>query len=286
MSRIFLAIVLLLAMATISAADEKAPPTILSIIPAQAEPGTSVILSGNGFNEKMTAFLGSTELPVKTISAKQLSFDIPKLPAGLYALFLRRDDDVTSRTYNFTVVPVKPVATALSPDALTACTSGQERTVTIAGRNFAEGSKVLFDGAGIKGRFLSTDSISFQAPAVPPGLHQVQIQNPEDTVSGVLGLMINAKPDIQSVVQGTEYVNYYELIIDGINFQQNSSLVVDGKRLQSSMSSPGERDRLIYVSCRQMIYQRNPYDPTPKSFQIMIVNPNGEESRSVTVNAP
>ena len=34
--------------------------TILSIIPAQAEPGTKVVLSGTGFGENATVFLCST----------------------------------------------------------------------------------------------------------------------------------------------------------------------------------------------------------------------------------
>lgn len=286
MIRIWLLLALLFTSATILHADDSPPPAIMSIIPAQAEPGTTVILSGNGFTDKMTVFLGNTELPVRVLSARQLSFDIPKLAAGLYALFLRRDDDVTSRTYNFVVVPARPVANSLSPDTVSACAAGAERSVTVSGRNFLEGSRLLFDGAAIKGRVLSGESISFQVPAVPAGLHQVQIQNPEDTVSGVLGLLINARPEIQAVTQGADYVTYYELIIEGTNFQQNSSVVVDGKRLQSGMGIPGERDRIIYVSCHKLIYQRVPYDPSLKTFQLQIINPNGEESPIALVSAP
>jgi hypothetical protein len=261
MARFWLILALLLTPLAVAAADDKNPPAILSIIPAQAEPGTTITLSGAGFTDKTTVLLGNYELAARVISSRQLSFDLPKLAAGLYALYLRRDDGLTSRTYNFVVLPARPVASALSPDSIPACASGPERSVTVSGKNFQEGSRLLFDGAAIKSRLLSAESISFQAPPVPAGLHQVQIQNPEETFSGVLGLLINARPEIQSVSQGVDYVTYYELIIEGTNFQQNSAVAVEGKRLQS-MSSPGERDRLIFVDCHKLIYQRTPYDPT------------------------
>ena len=46
----------------------KLPPlNILSIIPAQGEPGITVTLYGSGFSEKTTVFLGNMELPAKVV---------------------------------------------------------------------------------------------------------------------------------------------------------------------------------------------------------------------------
>ncbi|HLO27277.1 MAG TPA: IPT/TIG domain-containing protein, partial [Geobacteraceae bacterium] len=88
------------------AEGERTPSvSILSIIPAQGEPGTTVILYGTGFTEKTTVFLANAELPARMTAPQQLSFDIPKLDPGLYALFLKREDGTTSRPYNFTILP-------------------------------------------------------------------------------------------------------------------------------------------------------------------------------------
>jgi hypothetical protein len=41
-----------------------------------------------------------------------------------------------------------------------------------------------------------------------------------------------------------------------------------------------DRDKSRFVNCSRIIYERYPYDRTPKTLRIQVVNPNGEESRS------
>jgi hypothetical protein len=276
--------------------------TILSIIPAQGEPETSVTLSGSGFTNKTVAFLGNSATPTEVLSSKQLAFDIPNLPPGLYALFLRNADGTTSRTYNFNLLPPKPVVYSLSPDSIQYCSPDREREVVITGRNFQERSQVLFDGAAIRGHFNSRESLSFTAPRVAAGLHQVQVKNQGETLSGAQGLFIDGRPEIDSVTAAEEFVNYYNLVIGGRNFQQDSTLVVseerdpdqtgsqgtiaEVKRLRSGTANASERERLIYVNCGRIIYQRYPYSTTLKNFKVQLVNPGGEESSVVQVSAP
>lgn len=268
--------------------NEKAQPiTIISIIPAQGAPGTTITLYGSGFSDKTIALLGSQEAPSRMIGPKQFAFQAPQLSPGLYALFLKREDGVTSKTYNFTLLPLKPVITDLDPATLDVCATGSAREVTILGRNFQEGSHVMFDGAMIKSHRLSAESISFNVPQVAGGQHQVQVRSPQETSSDAVALFINARPEIESVTQGGEYVNYYELIIEGRNFQQGSSVIVDGRRMAGGgMAEPGERERIIFSNCNRLVYLRHPYDPSQKSFHLQVINPDNGESSVVTVNAP
>lgn len=298
--------------ATVSQRDESkseqtrevqpAPITILSIIPAQGEPATSVTLSGSGFSEKTTAFLGNTGVPTEVLGPKQLTFDIPNLPPGLYALYLRRGDGTTSRTYNFTLLPPKPDIYAISPDTMYACSADKDREVVITGRNFREKSQVLLDGAAMRGKFISPETFSFTVPRIGAGLHQVQIRNQEGTLSGAQGLLIDARPEIDNITKSDEYVNYYNMIIDGRNFQQDSTVViseerdleltgmqqpvVDVKRLRSGTANATEKERAIFVNCGQLIYQRFPYSSTLKNFRVQVINPGGEESSVIQVSAP
>jgi hypothetical protein len=282
--------------------DQPAPITILSIIPAQGEPSISVTLSGSGFTDKTTAFLGNTGVPTEVLGPKQLTFDIPKLPPGLYALYLRRGDGTTSRTYNFILLPPKPDIYALSPDTMYACSADKDRDVVFTGRNFQEKAQVLFDGAAIRGKFISQETFSFTVPRVVAGLHQVQIRNPEGTLSGAQGLLIDARPEIDSVTTGEENVTYYNMVIGGRNFQQDSTVViteerdleltgmqqpvVDVKRLRSGTANATERERVLFVNCGQLIYQRYPYSTTLKNFRVQVINPGGEESSVIQVSAP
>lgn len=266
--------------------ERSVPVTILSIIPSQAEPGMSVTLYGSGFSNETHVLLGPLDAQTSVLSPKQLSFEIPDLAPGLYGLFVRREDGVVSKGYRFSVTPRTPAVTSLSPDKIFACSTNDEREVQISGANFLKSSQVLFDGAVIKSRFESTEALFFQTPRLAGGLHTVQVKNPGGTISSSLALFIDSKPEITGVRQGENYVNYYNLIIEGRNLQSNSTVVVEGKSMTPASVNPSEREKVIYVNCNRIIYQRYPYDSAVKSFTVQVLNVNGESSSVVQVSAP
>jgi len=262
--------------------------TILSIIPAQAEPGAKVMLSGNGFGESASVFLGSIEIPARIFGTKQAEFNLPpKLAAGVYALYLKRSDGTTGRSYNFTVLPLRPVLSSLQPARISSCATGKEREVIAGGSNFGGSSMLFFNGAVIASTLVSPQSISFIVPNVPGGLHQVLVKNAPENSSVPLTLVVETRPEIDQVTVGNEHVNLYELIITGRNFNQNSSLSVDGVQIggRGGQDMAG-REKLFYADCTKLIYQRHPYSPVNKDFRLQVVNPGGEGSQVVTVTAP
>jgi hypothetical protein len=259
------------------------PYTILSIIPSQGEPGRHVSLMGSGFSADTIAWLGTAAVPTAVISDRQIDFEIPKVAPGLYALYLKRQDGAISKIYNFPILAPKPVIEAITPDTVFGCAPDQERIATVSGRNFQESSALLFDGGAIRSMNSSPDTISFTVPHnVLGGQHNIQVKNQDDMVSGTMAFYIDMKPVIHAIQQGEERVNTYELILEGHNFQQGSSVVVDGRQVYNST----DRDKSRFVNCSKIIYERFPYDRTPKTLKIQVVNPNGEESPVVTVTAP
>jgi len=281
-----LLLIILAASPALAGDDSVTAPSILSIIPGQSPPGKTVVISGSGFNIESSLFLGIDEIPFKIISSRQISFEMPQIPAGNYALYIRQNNGTSSKAYAFTVTSVKPSVTTIMPDTVSHCATGGNRQISVMGKNFLDRAQILFDGAIIKGSRISAEEMTFLAPQVPGGLHQIQVRNPEEEVSPAIALLIVSRPEIQSVTQGNDYVNYYELNIEGINFQHGSALIVEGRKIQSGQPTPGDRDRLVFNSCTNLTYQRYPYDPSMKSFQLVIVNPNGEESSLFTVSAP
>jgi len=265
-----------------------AAPAILSIIPAQAEPGVRVMMFGSSFGTQASAYLGSLEIPARVIDGRQLEFTIPQqLDPGLYALYLRRSDGAVSRPYNFNILPLRPMLNGLSPDTISSCSQGADREVTARGQNFLEKSQLVFDGAVLRSRYVSAEALSFSVPQVSGGLHQVVVSNSPENSSVAMGLIVETKPEIVQVMIGSQYVNYYELIIVGRNFQQNSAIYVDGQKIGGNGGQDlAEREKLIYVDCTRLIYQRHPFSPVDKDFRVMIMNPGGEASQTITVNAP
>ncbi|MBJ6802411.1 IPT/TIG domain-containing protein [Geomonas propionica] len=267
-------------------AGRQATLSVLSILPAQGEPGTTVTLNGTGFNSATSVMLGSRELPAQVVGGRIMTFELPDLPPGAYALTLKREDGATTRPFNFVLQAQKPIAASLIPDTITSCATGRDREVLVNGANFRNGSRVILDGAVVTTRFISPVMLAFTTPTLPAGMHQVQVRTPSEATSSALALFIDAKPEIASVSVGREFVNYYELIVSGRNFQQSSFLVVDGKRLTTGKQLVGEREQLVYGGCGQLTYLRFPYDPTPKEITLQVVNQNGEESALFTISAP
>jgi hypothetical protein len=263
--------------------EPASPYAILSIIPAQGEPGRRISLMGSGFSADTVAWLGTVAVPTAVINTRQIEFEIPRLAPGLYALYLKRADGVTSKSYNFPVLAPKPVIGTLSPDTVFGCATDWERTVNISGRNFLENSSVLFDGGMIRSFYISAEALTFAVPHnVLGGQHNIQVKNPDDTISGTVAFYIDMKPVIHSIQQGDEQVNNYNLILEGHNFQQGSTVIVDGRQVFNGI----DRDRVRYVNCNRIIYERYPYDRSPKTLRIQVVNPNNEESAVMTITAP
>ena len=272
--------------APVAVTPAAAAPAILSIIPAQAEPGSKVMMFGSGFGTQASAYLGSVEIPSRVVDGRQVEFTIPQqLDPGLYALYLKRSDGAVSRPYNFTILSLRPVLTGLSPEVISSCAQGADREVTARGQNFLETSQLVFDGAVLKSRYVSSDALTFNIPNVVGGLHQVVVRNSPENNTVALGLMIETRPEIAQIMIGSQYVNYYELVIVGKNFQQNSSVYVDGQRI-GGQGDLAEREKLIYVDCTKLVYQRHPYSPVNKDFQVKVMNPGGEASQIINVTAP
>jgi hypothetical protein len=264
------------------------PVTILSIIPAQAEPGAKVILSGTGFGETASVFMGNIEIAARITDTKLAEFNLPSnLEAGLYALYLKRGDGTVGRSYNFTVLPLRPVLTSIQPAQISSCAIGKEREVLAGGSNFIATSTLFFDGAALSSKLVSSESISFILPAVMGGLHQVQIKNSPENGSMPLTLSVETRPEIGQVSVGNEHVNFYELVISGKNFSQNSSVYVDGMQIGGRGGQDmTDREKIIYMDCTKLIYQRHPYSPVNKDFRLQVVNQGGEGSQVITVTAP
>ena len=146
---------------------------------------------------------------------------------------------------------------------------------------------LFFDGAVIAGTLLSPESLSFSVPNAPGGLHQVQIKNSPENSSVAMTIAVETRPEIGEVTIGDSHVNYYEMIISGKNFNQNSSVYVDGLQIGGRGGQDmAEREKLIYIGCTKLVYQRHPYSPVNKDFRLQIVNPGGEASQVITVTAP
>lgn len=259
---------------------------VLSIAPTAAEPGMSVVLIGSGFKEGVRVWLGSRETDTILVHSGQVQFQVPDLAPGTYGLFLKQGAQVVSKVYSFTVSAVTPVLDTVVPDKIYGCAGGEKAEISLSGSNFLAQTQVLLDGAVIASRFRSSGQLTIALPHLGGGLHSIQLKNPGNTLSSPLALFVETRPQVAGIVQGEQSVNSYQLIIDGVNFFRTSQVFVDGRLLSAAAANPHDREKLLYISCTRLIYQRYPYDSTPKTISVQVLNPNGEQSEVVTVFAP
>ncbi len=288
-SRALFVLVLCLSGGSWAHGEEVAPRSraaVLSIAPTAAEPGVNGVLIGSGFKEGMRVWLGPRETSTTVVHSGELVFQVPDLAPGTYGLFLKRGVEVVSRVYSFSVVAKTPVLEALTPDRIHGCAGGGSPEVSLSGSNFLVQTQVLLDGAVIASRFHSPGLLTVALPPLGGGLHSIQLKNPGNALSSPLALFVDTRPHVAGIGQGEQFVNYYHLVIDGSNFFRTSQVVVDGRLLSAAAANPHDREKLLYESCTRLIYQRYPYDSTPKTFSVQVINPNGEQSEVVQVHAP
>lgn len=205
-------------------------PELAGIFPAVASPGSLVSITGGPFEQQVQIVFGVLTLQPTNITEKRITFSVPALPEGDYLLFLQQGQEKSAHSLFFRIALPAPGIVSLVPSKVEACVTGDRRQVTIQGRDILPGTQVLLDGVALAAD-RDDNNMTISLPELTPGMHQVQLVNPNGKYSLPVGLLVDALPEIQSVSQGEANVNYYELRISGKNFSYNSTLVVNGRPL-------------------------------------------------------
>ncbi|MGE4545174.1 MAG: IPT/TIG domain-containing protein [Pedobacter sp.] len=262
-----------------------AAPDMTGIFPAVATPGSTVTIIGGPFEQQVQVVFGDRTLRPAGIAEKQLTFVVPQLAEGDYLLFLQAGEQHSERSLFFRVVLPAPSITSLTPSKIEACTTGEQRQVVLQGRDLHRGVQVLLDGVALAAG-QSGNTLTFTLPEMTPGLHQVQVINPDGKRSVPVSLLVDALPEIQSVSRGEENVNYYELLVSGKNFSYNSTLVVNGRPITPFYPGSLQVDSITFRNCKTLIYKRYPASSQPTQINLQIINPDGKESAVYTLSAP
>ncbi len=276
-------------------------PQLAGVAPAAAGPGTSVTVLGGPFTPDVRIVFGDQQLAPSRVAERQLTFVVPQLPEGDYLLFLQAGEELSARSLFFRIVLPPPEILAIDPQQVDACAAGGQRQVTVKGRDLQPGVRLLLDGVSLAARSAGSDTLVITVPDMAPGLHQIQLANPDGRISLPVALLIDSTPEIRSVVPGEESVTSYQLMISGKNFSYKSVLLVNGRQISSffpgALTVDGRQfipinpsqlgmDSLQYVDCNNLIYIRHPYSSQPKSISLQVINPDGRESGVYTFTGP
>jgi hypothetical protein len=272
---------------------------IISLAPSRGAPGTLVTVSGGPFSSATQAFLGSHYVAPLHILENRLEFTVPYLPAGQYLLTIQDETSVAEQAFQFEVMAPVPRITELKPSNIDVCYLEDGQRIEVSGHNFLPEAVLLVNDMVVPTNVVEPTRIEARLQGFrQPGVYGVLVRNPDDATSLPHSLWINSIPDIDSIEQGDEFLDYYEVIIHGKNFLPNSILVV--KEPEDSMTgqfyrqfsfvarnrdaSGGvsaitpQKDRLVFLDCQTLIYYRYPAVNQKKSLGFMVLNPDGNKT--------
>lgn len=263
---------------------------IVAVSPSTAAVGSPVNVTGGPFAAGVLIRIGDRVARPEIVNAKQMTFVVPDLPAGDYLLTLQAGKTLTEWPMLLRVVDPQPVILSLEPLRIDFCAAGADRRITVAGRAFARGAKLLVDGAQLPAEQGSSSRIDFSLPNLEAGMHRVEVVNPDGNRSLPFAVMIDGVPEILSVVPGEDRVIAYELVLHGRNFPANADLLVNGVSVREAVAVTGKRgggrDSLVFVDCQTLIYTRYPVTREPSQLALTVVAPDTDSSAPFYITAP
>ena len=260
-------------------------PRLAGLAPASGGPGSRVTVLGGPFDGSERILFGDRLLAPSRVEPARLTFTVPALPEGEYLLALQSMQGISAATLTFRLILPPPEILSLSPSQIDGCSGVEQRRVTVAGRGLQAGVQLLLNGAALAAT-RSGDSLQFNVPDLPAGLHQVQLRNPNGQMSLAVALLVDTTPEISGTAVGAEFLNHYQLIISGRNFLFNSRLIADGRQVPAVPPSSLQVDRLTYVDCNSLIYHRYPVSSQPRTVLLQVLNPDGRESAVFSATIP
>lgn len=262
---------------------------LTAVSPSTAYPGTSVILAGGPFVVGATVLVGDRRVRVTSVAPRRLSFTVPAIDAGEYALVVEQAGERSRGPFILRVVLPPPRISSLEPTVLDICGSSDNRLVTVNGGNFRSGTTLLFDQAALGIDKMDASAIVFTLPPVAPGLHQVQLVNPDNQSSLPHNLIINDTPEISDIEVGADRVVEYELLIHGKNFAHNAQVLRNGMTVDRDEGGVGgspNRDTVRYLDCTTLIYIRRPVAREARELELQVINPSGARSNLYRLTTP
>jgi hypothetical protein len=293
-------VVSILSFLLILAATRALAVEITSIRPVQVSPGDSLYIAFKQATFPVKVLLGEQSLELEQTESGLLYYRVPAIRAGEYAVQFLDNGNVVTSSFKLTVLEAVPTIESVDPANIPECAEIQEKKIDVFGRNFLPESRLLVDGALVQSTVKGSQQISFDASPLRSGTHGVQVVNPAGTKSIPFSLHVNNVPKIDSVSYGANYTNYYELVISGGNFFQQSTLLVTeappglhgirpkqkvvwgkGRRLsKANLLDQEQEDYLFYEDCNTLIYYRFPASGQERNVTLKVINPDGKASGS------
>ncbi len=253
-------------------------PYVTSVSPASGVIGTTITISGSGFDASQTNAVllnGNAAATISSPNGSTLSFTIPSqvwvytppqycytngvcsdngsmtaepLAAGSYTLTVKSANG-TSNGVTFTVTA--PATTQVNIQSISASSGSVGSSITISGSGFLPDSLVYFGGvqlAPASVHYISSNTLSFQVPSqigdqiVAGQSYSVYVQNSNGTSNSVSFTITASAPQNQSpVIQSLSPTSGpvgTAVTVQGSGFSSNNTVLFDNQAIAQQVYSP------------------------------------------------
>ncbi len=207
-------------------------PTVSTFSPASGPVagGTSVTISGTGFQGGVVVRFGSHVATVLSQTTTRLVVQTPSQARGLVSLtVLNPDGGVTSLTQAFTYRGGPPTVSRITPAS---GSSAGGTDVTIEGADFDPGVRVAVDGLAAPVQSATASRLVVRMPAHAPTTVGLTITNPDAQLAWMPGAFtyVEGAPSIASISPNSGPVEGGNaVVLSGSNFAGGASVLVDGQ---------------------------------------------------------
>jgi len=244
--------------------------------------GFTLTLTGIGFVRGATASFNGSGVTTTFVSSTALTATVPAsliATPGSAAVLVTNPDGAVSNSLAFTIRS-GIILTSINPTTIPA--NSKATPITATGSGFAQGATIMFNGIAIGTTFVSATSLTGTIPPellVNTGTFTVAVVNPNGDASNALSFVVTTAlppPVITSVSPTSALAGAAAttITVSGSGFVQGSTVQFG---TSNSATTFVNANQLRAVVTAAQLAQGG-------VFTIVVVNPNGDISNSVTFN--
>ncbi len=269
-----------------------APPTITTISPVSAkvgDPTFTLSITGTGFVQASIAQWNGAPLSTTFVSSTQLTATIAAgrliLPATANVTVVNLGADGTPQVSNavsFTINPVTPVISSISPNSATA--GDPALSLAVNGTGLLNLTYIQWNSTTLNTHFVSATQVTADVPATllaQAGTASVTAVNPGNNVSTALTFTIN--PRVPAVITSLSQTSAtagdptFTLTVNGTGFIAGAVVNLGANALATTFVSATQLQAAVTANLLLL----------PNTFQIVVQQPGGASNGlTFTVNLP
>ena len=263
---------------TLRATTVQTSPVLDSVTPNSifANQKLTLTLKGKRFVAGAKIRIAGQTFAAASVTSTQILVTVALSNAGNFGVEVLNPNGETSNRLSLEVKPPlsKPVIQTLSPATTTELTAV---TVAVKGTGFVNGAKVTLNNIAYTTTFVSATELRVSLPAtVKAGKYPVQVTNPDNQTSNIVGLLFNPKPPAPvlsalspaKIPQGVTTT----VTLTGNNFLRGAQVQV-GTRLYPTTFVSGTR---LTVSVTKGL--------TAGNYPVVVFNPDSQKSNTLQLN--